>query len=49
MIHQLASSFYEGQTREFVLKAEELLRMRELLQRFMNKEQTNLYGLYQMT
>jgi len=31
MIHQLASSFNEGQTREFVLEAKELLKMRETI------------------
>ena len=29
MIHQPASSFYEAQTGEFILEAEELLKLRE--------------------
>ncbi|KAK9081036.1 hypothetical protein Scep_031031 [Stephania cephalantha] len=33
MIHQPASSFYEAQTGEFVLEAEELLKLRETLTR----------------
>nr|QKY60717.1 clp protease proteolytic subunit [Coptis deltoidea] len=33
MIHQPASSYYEAQTGEFVLEAEELLRLREILTR----------------
>jgi ATP-dependent Clp endopeptidase proteolytic subunit ClpP len=33
MIHQPASSFYEAQTGEFILEAEELLRLREILTR----------------
>ncbi|TYI35914.1 hypothetical protein ES332_A03G108600v1, partial [Gossypium tomentosum] len=33
MIHQPASSFYEAQTGEFILKAEELLKLRESLTR----------------
>lgn len=33
MIHQPASSFYEAQTGEFILEAEELLKMRETLTR----------------
>nr|YP_009741477.1 ATP-dependent Clp protease proteolytic subunit [Cuphea hyssopifolia]YP_010388785.1 ATP-dependent Clp protease proteolytic subunit 1 [Cuphea micropetala]QID57750.1 ATP-dependent Clp protease proteolytic subunit [Cuphea hyssopifolia]UPQ43952.1 ATP-dependent Clp protease proteolytic subunit 1 [Cuphea micropetala] len=33
MIHQPASSFYEAQTGEFVLEAEELLKLRESLTR----------------
>ncbi|KAI3892907.1 hypothetical protein MKX03_012423, partial [Papaver bracteatum] len=33
LIHQPASSFYEAQTGEFVLKAEELLKLRETLTR----------------
>nr|AEZ48942.1 clp protease proteolytic subunit [Syngonanthus chrysanthus] len=31
MIHQPASSFYEAQTGEFILEAEELLKLREIL------------------
>lgn len=31
MIHQPASSFYEAQAREFILEAEELLKLRETL------------------
>lgn len=31
MIHQPASSFYEAQTGEFILEAEELLKLRETL------------------
>lgn len=33
MIHQPASSFYEAQTGEFILEAEELLKLRETLTR----------------
>ncbi|QCE14652.1 ATP-dependent Clp protease [Vigna unguiculata] len=33
MIHQPASSFYEAQAGEFVLEAEELLKMRETITR----------------
>nr|YP_009764275.1 ATP-dependent Clp protease proteolytic subunit [Morinda citrifolia]QIS91029.1 ATP-dependent Clp protease proteolytic subunit [Morinda citrifolia] len=33
MIHQPASAFYEAQTGEFVLEAEELLKLREILTR----------------
>ena len=33
MIHQPASSFYEAQTGEFILEAEELLKMRETITR----------------
>ncbi|TYH18929.1 hypothetical protein ES288_A05G312400v1 [Gossypium darwinii] len=33
MIHQPASSFYETQTGEFILEAEELLKLRESLTR----------------
>jgi len=33
MIHQPASSFYEAQTGEFILEAEELLKLRESLTR----------------
>ncbi|TYH66555.1 hypothetical protein ES332_D06G131500v1 [Gossypium tomentosum] len=33
MIHQPASSFYEAQTREFILEAEELQKLRESLTR----------------
>lgn len=33
MIHQPASSFYEAQTGEFLLEAEELLKLRETLTR----------------
>nr|ATV96683.1 clpP-like protease [Couroupita guianensis] len=33
MIHQPTSSFYDGQTREFFLEAEELLKLRETLTR----------------
>lgn len=33
MIHQPASSFYEAQAGEFVLEAEELLKLRETLTR----------------
>ncbi|MBA0812857.1 hypothetical protein Gohar_026789 [Gossypium harknessii] len=33
MIHQPASSFYEAQTGEFILEAEELLKIRESLTR----------------
>ncbi|KAI5666272.1 hypothetical protein M9H77_16125 [Catharanthus roseus] len=33
MIHQPASSFYEAQTGEFIVEAEELLKMRETLTR----------------
>lgn len=33
MIHQPASSFYEAQTGEFILEAEELLKLREILTR----------------
>ncbi|PRQ15688.1 putative endopeptidase Clp (chloroplast) [Rosa chinensis] len=33
MIHQPASSFYEAQTGEFVLEAEELLKLRETITR----------------
>lgn len=36
MIHQPASSFYEAQTGEFLLEAEELLKLRETL--------TKVYG-----
>ncbi|XVE60643.1 hypothetical protein DITRI_Ditri05aG0144400 [Diplodiscus trichospermus] len=32
-IHQPASSFYEAQTGEFILKAEELLKFRESITR----------------
>ncbi|TYH88895.1 hypothetical protein ES332_D01G220400v1 [Gossypium tomentosum] len=32
-IHQLASSFYEAQTGEFILEAKELLKLRESLTR----------------
>ena len=31
MIHQPASSFYEAQTGEFILEAEELLKLREII------------------
>ncbi|MBA0702307.1 hypothetical protein Goari_020605, partial [Gossypium aridum] len=31
MIHQLASSFYEAQTREFILEVKELLKLCESL------------------
>ncbi|BBH03072.1 hypothetical protein Prudu_013836 [Prunus dulcis] len=33
MIHQPAASFYEAQTGEFILEAEELLKLRETLTR----------------
>ncbi|KAB8831623.1 hypothetical protein FH972_026751 [Carpinus fangiana] len=33
MIHQPASSFYEAQTGEFILEAEELLKLRETITR----------------
>jgi len=33
MIHQPASSFYEAQAGDFVLEAEELLKMRETITR----------------
>lgn len=33
MIHQPASSFYEAQTGEFILEAEELLKLRETVTR----------------
>ncbi|MFQ6669768.1 hypothetical protein Gotur_034885, partial [Gossypium turneri] len=33
MIHQPASSFYEAQTGEFILEAEELLKLRKSLKR----------------
>ncbi|MFQ6651350.1 hypothetical protein Gotur_023709 [Gossypium turneri] len=33
MIYQLVSSFYKAQTREFILEAEELLKLRESLTR----------------
>ncbi|OIW09730.1 hypothetical protein TanjilG_09403, partial [Lupinus angustifolius] len=33
MIHQPASSFYEAQTREFILEAQELLKLRETITR----------------
>nr|WOC91744.1 clp protease proteolytic subunit [Utricularia neottioides] len=33
MIHQPASSFYEAQTGEFILEAEELLKLREMITR----------------
>lgn len=33
MIHQPASSFYEAPTGEFILEAEELLKLRETLTR----------------
>lgn len=33
MIHQPASSFYEAQTGEFILEAEELLKIRETITR----------------
>ena len=33
MIHQPASSFYEAQTGEFILEAEELLKLREIITR----------------
>ena len=49
MIHQPASSFYEAQTGEFILEAEELLKLRETITRVMYKERANLYGLYPKT
>ncbi|XVF66774.1 hypothetical protein PTKIN_Ptkin10aG0065300 [Pterospermum kingtungense] len=33
MIHQPASSFYEAQTREFILEAKELVKLRESITR----------------
>lgn len=33
MIHQPATSYYEAQTAEFILEAEELLKMRETITR----------------
>ncbi|KAK7236685.1 hypothetical protein RIF29_45399 [Crotalaria pallida] len=33
MVHQPASSFYEAQTGEFILEAEELLKLRETITR----------------
>ncbi|KAH1154360.1 hypothetical protein GLYMA_18G132600v4 [Glycine max] len=49
MIHQPASSFYEAQTGEFILEAEELLKMRETITRVYEKRTENLYGLYPKT
>ncbi|KAK8969526.1 ATP-dependent Clp protease proteolytic subunit [Platanthera guangdongensis] len=46
MIHQPASSFYEAQAGEFILEAEELLKLRETLTKVMYKERATLYGLY---
>ncbi|MFQ6669767.1 hypothetical protein Gotur_034885, partial [Gossypium turneri] len=37
MIHQPASSFYEAQTGEFILEAEELLKLRKSLKRDRSK------------
>ncbi|MBA0725657.1 hypothetical protein Golax_022224, partial [Gossypium laxum] len=45
-LHQPASSFYEAQTGEFILEAEELLKAS---QGFMYKERARLYGLYPKT
>ncbi|MFQ6629457.1 hypothetical protein Gotur_007534 [Gossypium turneri] len=42
MIHQPASSFYEAQTGEFILEAEELLKLHESLIR--NRSKPVYYG-----
>ena len=38
MIHQPASSFYEAQTGEFILEAEELLKLRETVTRVVSED-----------
>ncbi|MFQ6669677.1 hypothetical protein Gotur_034828 [Gossypium turneri] len=43
MIHQPASSFYEAQTGEFILEAEELLKIRESLTRDRSKQVYYVY------
>jgi hypothetical protein len=46
MIHQPASSYYDGQAGECIMEAKEVLNFATASPRFMYKERVNFYGLF---